>query len=146
MATSQLIGDIVQSLLPAASLLLVTLIGWATRELARFIAQRVQNEALAAAMTRLNNTVYEVVLDLEQTVVGKLKDVTSPGGDGAGGITEAEAADVKAAALAKVKALIGPEGLKRLLYVMAGDQKQLDALIDTKVEAAVRLGKAGGGK
>ena len=130
-STQELVSQVVAALLPILQLLVVALVGWAAKEVAGFIAQRIKNEALKAALDRLNVTVFDVVLDVEQTVVSKLKDASAGGKP----ITDAVWADVKDTAIAKVKALLGPAGIAKLLSVLG--ITDVDNLIATKVESHV---------
>ena len=138
MQTSDFIGQLIEAALPVLQTAVLALVTWASAEAAKFIRQRVKNEAVASGLERLNETVADVVLELEQTMVKELKAATSEDSPGGKAITREEAEDIKLEALARVKALIGEDGVKRLLFVLGmTDESALDALIATKVEAAV---------
>jgi hypothetical protein len=132
------VGQLVAELLPAVQLLVIALAGWALRALTVFITQRVKDERVSGALVQASETVWDVVLELEQTLVKELKAATDPDSDGGVKVTATEAAHIKSEALLKAKALLGPAGLKRLAEAMGTtDTAALDAMLSTKIEAAV---------
>lgn len=141
-AASPSVWDIIlPKLLEAALPLLTVVLGWASVELSKFIRAKTKNEALAGALTRLNDVVFTVVKALNQTVVDELRKANADGK-----VTKEEVAGIKAKALEQVKSHIGPKGIDELLFVLGlKDEAALDKLVSDKVEAAVGDVKASAG-
>lgn len=138
MEPSEFASQVIRELLPVAQLLVITVVGWVGRALTQFIMQRVKNERVAEALGRMNDTVWDVVLELEQTLVRDLKAAMAPDSPGGARVTAEEAAHIKSEAILRTKALLGPEGVKRLMKALdLTSELALDAHISTKVEAAV---------
>lgn len=132
-AVSSAWDTILPKLLEAVLPLLGLLASWGAVELTKLIKAKTKNEALAGALTRLNDVVFGVVKELNQTIVAGLKDANADGK-----VTKEEADQIKANALAKVKSYIGPKGIDEILFVLGlKDESALDAFISSKVEAAV---------
>jgi hypothetical protein len=102
---------------------------------ARWINANVSNTMLKSVLLRLDDVVFTVVKEINQTIVDASRDPTT------GKLLPDAAERAKAAALAKVKAYLGADGLKLLLKVF-GIGADTDAIIASKIEAAVHDVKA----
>lgn len=138
MDKSTFVGQLVNEALPALQLLAVTLIAWLARSAASFLAQRVKSSKLSDALLRANDVVWNVVLEMEQTLVREFQRATTEGSDGGRAITAEEAAHIKSEALVKAKAILGAEGLKLIkeAFHLEGDGA-IDAFLSMKIEASV---------
>jgi hypothetical protein len=142
------IGDVAQTGLTLYEMLIPILVAgllWVKAHLANWIRSKTKNETLAGIMVRLNESVFESVKAVNEQMkdlIGKAKDPASPGGVK---ITEAEAKQLKDAALGHVKAYWGKKGMKEMAKVLGfggffglgSDSSGLDKLIANKIEAAV---------
>lgn len=126
--------DVLPDLLAALGSLLAVGLTYAVTHLASYIKAKVANETLQNILIRTDTVVFSVVKELSQTVVDTAKK------DAADGKLASDiAADVKAAALAKVKSYLGQPGLDALMEILGiKDMPTADALLSSKIEAAVR--------
>ncbi len=138
MDKSTFVGHLLNEALPALQLLAVTLIAWLAREAATFLSQRVKSQKLADVLLRVNDTVWNVVLELEQTLKSELMDATSESSDGGRAITASEAAYIKNEAILKARSLLGKDGIALLKEVFKLESDAaVDAHLSTKIEASV---------
>lgn len=138
MDKSTFVGQLVNEALPALQLLAVTLIAWLAREAANFLSQRVKSSKLSDALLRANDTVWNVVLEMSQTIRREFELATGADSDGGYAITDEEAKHIKSEALTKAKAILGAEGLKLIkdAFQLEGDGA-IDAFLSMKIEASV---------
>lgn len=94
-----------------------------------WIAEKVKNARLSGILERLGNFAFQVVSELNQTVVAQLKKD--------GKWNAEEAAKVKQMALDKLKSYIGPEGLKEAMAILGIDNATLMNLLGTMIEQSV---------
>lgn len=138
MDKSSFVGQVINEALPALQLLVIALVGWLGKQAAAFLAARIKNEKLISALEHINDTVWSVVLELEQTLVADIKAATDEGSEGGRAITDSEYAHIKSEALLKAKTLLGTEGIKHLKEAFGLENDgALDALLSTKIEASV---------
>lgn len=116
--------------------LLLGLVGgvfaWVAVKLGKLITAKIANEYLKGVLVRLNDTVFTIVKELEQTVVRELKAANDDGK-----VTPEEREKIKEAALAAVKSHIGMKGLAEVGKVLGLSAETVDSFIGAKVEAAV---------
>jgi hypothetical protein len=108
---------------------IIALVGVALRN---FIAAHTKSEYLKGALIRLNDIVFSVVKEIEQTVVAGLKEALADGV-----LSDEEKAKIKQDAMSLVKQHIGLKGLAEMARVFGLEGAALDAMISTKIEAAV---------
>jgi type II secretory pathway pseudopilin PulG len=109
-----------------------------TPKLTAWLKSKTKNEKAANIMERLINFVANVVLELDQTIVDKLKKD--------GKWNAEEAAKVKAMAVEKINSYLGPAGVAEALAILGIDNPTLQALISTLIEACVRKNKLAAAK
>lgn len=119
---------IIEAGVEIAVMLLVALIGAIGTYLATKIAKREELAGIAAATAEVTSAAQQVVMDLEQTVVGKLKDASEDGK-----LTESEIEQLAALLLEKAMAQISAPAKK--LLTAAG--KDVAAMIRTAGEALI---------
>lgn len=112
--------------------LLISALTWVATKISKLISARIQNERLRGALLRLDEVVTTVVKETFQVTVDAIKaaapDHKLPVGVGP---------TVKQAALAAIKAQLGPKGLAELQGTLNLTEEALDRRLSTKVEAAV---------
>ena len=112
--------------------ILISALTWVATKISKLISARIQNERLRGALLRLDEVVTTVVKETFQVTVDAIKaaapDHKLPVGVGAA---------VKQAALAAIKAQVGPKGLAELGTTLNLTEEALDRRLSTKVEAAV---------
>ena len=119
----------------ALSAALVALIALAGRKWGLFVDSKVDNDYLNGALQRLGVLVATVVGELQQTVVDKLKSEDK--------WTAETAAEVKAEALANLKAYLGAKGLAEVMDVLGlSDGSLLDKLLGSLIESKISELKA----
>lgn len=140
----QLGASVYQMLAP----ILVVLTGWIAKRLSDWLSAHTKNAAVAGILTRMNDQVWTLVKDANQTLaaeIRKAKDPKSPGGDS---LTTEEAASIKRAVLGNFRDLWGAKGLMEAASVLglSGESGVMD-LVAKKVEAAVHdLGAGDAGR
>lgn len=137
MEKSQFVGQLVSELLPVVHLIVVTLVGLALRKVSELVSTKVKNERIAGVLERVGQFTWEVVLELEQTLMKELKAAASEASDGGAAITAAELAHVKSEAVLRIQALLGPDGLKSMAKELGLTPEGISSYLSTKVEAAV---------
>jgi hypothetical protein len=110
---------------------LLAALSWLSLQIARFINARARSERLRALLERLDHAVFIAVREVEQVVVGALKNGHPTG------LSDADRHRAKSAALAAVKAYLGLRGLSELGKVLGLSGDELDRMLDARVEAAV---------
>lgn len=110
---------------------LTALISWAVRKYGKFIDSKIDNDYFNRVLTQTVELVARVVKETQQVVVDELKED--------GKWTKETAAEVKAAALAKIKEYLGEKGLKELADVFGlTDGTLLDELLSSFIESQVQ--------
>lgn len=138
MDKSTFVGQLVNEALPALQLLAITLIAWLAKSATSFLAQRVKSSKLSDALLRANDTVWNVVLEMEQTLVREFQSATSEDSPGGRAITDDEAVHIKSEALVKAKAILGAEGIKLIKEAFhLENDGAVDAFLSMKIEANV---------
>lgn len=124
----QLIGDLMVAISPA----LVALIGFLAVKLAKFIKAKSDNALVEGGLLKLNDAVFTVVKELEQTMASEFAKAAADGV-----ISPEEKAMLKAAAMDKLKGYVSFSELSRLFGL-----SDPEAFVGAKVEAAVHDLKA----
>lgn len=94
-----------------------------------WIAEKVKNARIAGVLERLGNFAFQVVAELNQTIVAQLKKD--------GKWNAEEAAKVKQMAIDKLKSYLGAEGLKEAMAILGIDNATLLSLLGTLIEQSV---------
>lgn len=135
---------LIDGLLPILVTLLIAVLAWAGKALADLLREHAKTASTRRTIDRVYEVVWQVVLELEQTEVALLKASLGEGSDGGRRITPAEAKQLGAVALEKVKAFMGPRGVQELLYILgATDSRAVDRFISSRIEATVLESKGG---
>lgn len=131
--SSQLVTEAVNTLVPLLASVLVAFISYALNALAKkFKSDTVQNVA-----QRVSDLAHTVVLEIQQVVVDDLRDAAKDGV-----ITIGEATQAKERALSTLKQHLGEKGKADALSAFGfKDEAQLDAYLETQLEAAVATAK-----
>lgn len=129
-------SDLMWNLFQALSPALVALVGWLSMRLAALIKANTSNAYLQGVLLRLNDAVAIAVRETQQVMVEQLKKT-----DPTGKLTETAKANAKAAAIATIKAHLGPKGITELATVFGVAGPALDGLLGARVEAAVAASK-----
>jgi hypothetical protein len=98
----------------------------------RWLSAHTQSEYLRQALVRLNDTVATAVKDVQQRTVDAIRK-DAPDGK----ISPEQAAKIKADAIAIVKDQLGAKGLTQLATVLGISGGAIDALLGSRIEAAV---------
>ena len=125
--------QILSSLAAVIGPLFVAGLSWLIVKATQWLQARTKNELIIGIIGRVGIFVETTVRSLEQTVVGELKRVSDDGV-----ITAEEATQVKAAALANVKSLLGEKGLKELMRILGLNEGGVDKFLGDQVEAMVQ--------
>jgi hypothetical protein len=126
--------QIVDAAAPVLASLVVALLAWLTAA----VQKNVKSATAQAALTKLSSLASDVVLELEQTVVGALRESATDGS-----ISRLDAENAKTLALAKLKAHLGAAGKAEVLAALGyKDEADLDALLSTKIEAEIAKAKS----
>jgi hypothetical protein len=123
-----IINSLVEGLFPIA----LALAAWLFKVLAQKTGQTIKNEALVSALWKLEKVTEVVVLAVSQNFVTKVKGLSVDGK-----LDMVDAGVAKESATNKIKSHLGEEGFKALAKGLSLSDKDLDALIDTMIEAAV---------
>jgi hypothetical protein len=119
-----------------AAPLLVAALTWTATRLSTLISTRIRNERVRAALLRLDDVVMAVVKETLQVTVKAIR-ATSANGKLPPGTADV----IKRAAIAAVKAHLGPLALAELASALGLSPDGLEHLLSTKVEAAVYTAK-----
>jgi hypothetical protein len=111
---------------------MLAVLTWLGAKASQLISVRVRNERLRAALLRLDDAVLSIVRELQQVTVEPLK-ASSTDGRIPDGTKEA----IRQAALAGIRAHLGPHAVAELIRTLGIGDEHLDRIIGTKVEAAV---------
>jgi len=115
-----------------AAPLLVAALTWTATRLSKLISTRIRNERVRAALLRLDDVVIAVVKETLQVTVRAIRATSANGKlpPGTGDV-------IKRAAIAAIKAHLGPLALAELAAALNLSPEALEHLLSTKVEAAV---------
>ena len=124
--------DIGLKTLEVLSPALLAAVTWAAAKGAQLITAKIKNETLRGILVRLDDAVLSAVREVQQVTVDAIKAASADGT-----LTPDEQAQVKQAAIASVKSYLGPKGIVEIAKVLGLDGIAVDALLATRVEAAV---------
>jgi hypothetical protein len=99
--------------------------------LVKFIMAKAKNQAVQMVLLKIENMVFTVVREMEQTVMDEIRKASADGV-----ITDAEKRAIKEAALGKLKSYLNFSEIARILGLGSSDKAQ--ALIESKIESAVQ--------
>ena len=136
-------GDLGLTLAEILSPLLVAGLTWVSVKVADLVRAKVKNTYLEGTLVRLNDTVFTVVKDMNQTVVKGIKAAKDPDSPGGTSLTKEEKNSIKSQAMSEVKALLGIKGLGELAKVLGLSDGSVHQFIGAKIEAAVADTKPG---
>lgn len=127
---SQLFAAFVQYILPVLCTGVAAGAAWALHKLAAYLGAKASGSKVAQVGVLLSNAVASAVVEVEATLRPGIKAASADGH-----LTPAEGASLKAAALAKVKDILGTEGLQLLKDVLGvvGIDTFLSGLIEQQV-------------
>lgn len=126
----------VQIVIPAIFTVLAAVVTWAGKSLINLIDAKAKNQTVAGILARLSATVETAVLDVNGTMKAQFAKASEDGV-----ITPGEAAQLKAAAIAKIKEHLGPKGIGELTTVLGVNGSLLDSFIGSHIEAAIEGSK-----
>lgn len=115
-----------------ASPVILLMIKWADKHIDEFITAHVANKNLANVLVRLNDTIWTLVSNAENTVV---LDVKKKNG---GQLTKEDGRQIKSDVMRQIQDLWGEEGLKELMDILGiSTTSALSNYLGAKVETAV---------
>lgn len=107
---------------------MIAFLTWASAHVPAWIAAKVNNTRVAGVLERLSQLAFQVVQEVQQTVVSKLGDKA----------TEAELLAARDQALATLKSHLGDKGLQEIETVLGlQDQDAVIKMLITFIESAV---------
>jgi hypothetical protein len=116
----------------------LSLLGLAASWLMAVIRSKVKSEQARGMLLRLSEQASDVVLELEQTVVAKLRELSADGK-----LDRSDVDLLQAQALNKLKQNLGANGKASALKVLGfKDEAELEALLRAKLEAEVAKARA----
>jgi len=143
-----MLSTVLYSLLLALGGSLLALAVYGVAKLNALVSAKVKSAYLQSAILRLDNAAMNATKSVYQTFVSPLK--------AAGGLSDANKAAAKAAALAEMKSYLGEKGLQEIMFVLglgsakdpnaaqaapvappAAVPSSVDAVLSTSIEAAV---------
>jgi hypothetical protein len=107
-------------------------LGWLAVRLSQFVAAKTGSVTAATAVLKLNEIITTVVTELEQTMVAAAKARV-----GGGRLNQADIDAIRRAALDKIKAYLGPEGVALVARAFGLGSTDLNNFLSSKIEAAV---------
>jgi hypothetical protein len=125
-------GGLPLALLTTVSAVVVAIAGFAAVALAKYISAHTKNAAVRGLLLRLDDVVYAVVKELNQTVVDAARAKSEDGT-----LSSQAVAEVKGAAVAKVKSYFGIEGFALVSKVLGLAEPQATSFVASRIEAAV---------
>lgn len=125
---------------------LIVLVGWIAKKLSDWLGAHTKNAAVAGILTRMNDQVWTLVKDANQTLANEIRKAKDPKSPGGKNLTADESARIKSAVLANFKSLWGAKGMAEAATVLGlGGESGVMDLVAKKIEAAVHdLGKESG--
>ena len=125
-------SDLGLKLVEILSPVLVAVLTWVAAKAAQLISAKVKHEWLRGVLIRLDDAVLNAVREVQQAVVNEIK-----AGRADGKLTDEERARVKARAIDSIRSHLGVKGLEELARVLGIEDRSLQKLLSTRVEAAV---------
>lgn len=131
---NEIVGTILTALLAALVPVIALLLKVLGQKLAAYIQAKIDNQTAEGILVRLNEASFAAVSEVWQTMGEAMKAAAADGK-----FTEEEKAALKAAAIASVKAELGPKGIETLLHVLGWQDTPAaaDKAISAKVESAI---------
>lgn len=127
-----------QQVLAALVPLVVSLLGLAGTWLMAVISSKVKSEQARGMLLRLSEQASDVVLELEQGAVAKLRELSADGK-----LDNGDVKQLNDLAISRFKQYLGARGKADALKVLGfKDEAELEALLRAKVEAEVAKAKA----
>ena len=117
--------------------LLLAGIIWVAARYSQLLAIKARNERMQGALLLVDIAAVTAMREVQQVFVDRLKATS---GDGT--LTPEQRTEAKAAAIASAKAQLGGRGLAELRHAFGFDAAEVEALLATRIEAAVQHGKA----
>lgn len=122
--------------------LLTVLIGWGRIKAAQLLGVQIKNEKFEGVMLRVNDRLWTLMLNAEQTLVASIKRAKDPLSEGGTDITESEGKQIKVDVLDQFKKLEGADGLKEIMSVLGIETPELLMdFLSSKLESAVATKK-----
>lgn len=129
-ATQQDARSLFDQLLMAGGAAAVSALAWLLTKVAAYFAAKVKSERWAGVISRVDDTAFRVVRDVEATYVAELEAANADGV-----ITAEEKAAAKAKAMAALKSYLGKKGLSELAALLGADS--LDGFLGASIEHAL---------
>jgi hypothetical protein len=127
-----------QQILTAVVPLVVTLLGVVGSWLIAAVRSKVKSEQARGMLLRLSEQASDVVLELEQGAVAKLRDLSADGKLDAGDIAQLKELSIK-----KFKQQLGARGKADALKVLGfKDEAELEAVLRAKLESELAKARA----
>ena len=101
---------------------------WVAKKYGLMVDTQVKNDTVNGILQRLGEAAFRVVREVQQTVVDALKE---------GEWNAEKAEEVKALAIAKLKAYLGPKGVLEAMDILGLNAAGLENLFGTLIEAEV---------
>jgi hypothetical protein len=127
------VSDVALEILAALAPLIVAVLGFLKMKIYKATQQQAEHSYKMDVAWRLTQLASDVVLELNQTVVKRVKEAKADDGK----LDEAEAAAIKAEAVAMIKSHLGVKGLQEALSVLGFDSAGFDKFLGTQIERAV---------
>ena len=128
----ELLASLLPELMALAGAALAGLLSLALLELRKYLRAKIENDTLYNATTALADVVYNVVSEVQRTVVDKAKAASADGK-----LTAEEAEEIKNLAISKIMAQLGPSFAGVLSKTLGGTAPLAD-VVATKIEATLR--------
>lgn len=122
----KILGDIAIALSP----LFVALLSWASATIARKVSETTKGEVTRNLLLKLNDIVWHVVLELEQTIVAGLREANADGK-----ITEEEIKKIKKMALQKIRSFISFQEIAKVLGFAS--EENVEEFVQGRIESSV---------
>jgi hypothetical protein len=125
--------ELLPKLIEAAAPLLLAVTSFIFARLGLIISAKVKSERIRTVGLSLNETAQDVVLELEQNVVSKMRTQSTDGT-----ISAEDVSDLKRDAVVNLKRYLGAHGKADALKAFGFDnEEELEALLRAKIEAEV---------
>lgn len=125
--------ELLPKLIEAAAPLLFAITSFVFARLGLLISAKVKSERIRTVGLSLNETAQDVVLELEQNVVSKMRSQSE-----AGTISAQDVSDLKHDAVVNLKRYLGEHGKADALKAFGfKNEEELEALLRAKIEAEV---------
>lgn len=120
-----------------AAPIITAAVGWVAVKVSGWIQTKTKNERVGGMLGRLVSSVQTAVVAVNETAKAEImaaKDPTSPGGSS---VTKAEAEQLKAACLDKIKAYWGTKGLAEAAKVLGFGGGGIDSFLSDEIEKSI---------